>query len=54
MARSDALDARDFRILRLKGRLRPGVTVAQAQAEELTLVTHDRLLEPYKVEILWS
>jgi PIN domain nuclease of toxin-antitoxin system len=28
--------------------------VAQAQAEELTLVTHDRLLEPYEVEILWS
>jgi PIN domain nuclease of toxin-antitoxin system len=28
--------------------------VAQAQAEGLTLVTHDRLLEPYDVEILWS
>lgn len=28
--------------------------VAQAQAEGLTLVTHDRLLEPYEVEILWS
>ncbi len=27
--------------------------VAQAQAEGLTLVTHDRLLEPYEVEILW-
>lgn len=27
--------------------------VAQAQAEGLTLVTHDRLLEPYDVEILW-
>jgi PIN domain nuclease of toxin-antitoxin system len=28
--------------------------VAQAQAEGLTLVTHDRLLEPYGVPILWS
>jgi PIN domain nuclease of toxin-antitoxin system len=28
--------------------------VAQAQTEELTLVTHDRLLEPYDVEILWA
>ena len=28
--------------------------VAQAQAEGLTLVTHDRLLEQYEVEILWS
>jgi PIN domain nuclease of toxin-antitoxin system len=28
--------------------------VAQAQAEDLTLVTHDRLLEPYDVEILWA
>jgi PIN domain nuclease of toxin-antitoxin system len=28
--------------------------VAQAQLEELTLVTHDRLLEPYEVEILWA
>ena len=28
--------------------------VAQAQAEGLTLVTHDRLLEPYAVEILWA
>jgi PIN domain nuclease of toxin-antitoxin system len=27
--------------------------VAQAQADGLTLVTHDRLLEPYEVEILW-
>lgn len=27
--------------------------VAQAQSEGLTLVTHDRLLEPYEVEILW-
>lgn len=28
--------------------------VGQAQAEGLTLVTHDRLLEPYEVEILWA
>lgn len=28
--------------------------VAQAQAEGLTLVTHDRRLEPYDVEILWA
>jgi PIN domain nuclease of toxin-antitoxin system len=28
--------------------------VAQAQAEGLTLVTRDRLLEPYDVEILWG
>lgn len=28
--------------------------VAQAQAEGLTLVTHDRLLEPYEAEILWA
>jgi PIN domain nuclease of toxin-antitoxin system len=28
--------------------------VAQAQAEDLTLVTHDRLLKPYDVEILWA
>jgi len=28
--------------------------VAQAQAEGLTLVTRDRLLEPYDVEILWA
>jgi PIN domain nuclease of toxin-antitoxin system len=28
--------------------------VAQAQSENLTLVTHDRLLEPYEVEILWA
>jgi PIN domain nuclease of toxin-antitoxin system len=28
--------------------------VAQAQAEGLTLVTHDRLIEPYDVEILWA
>ena len=28
--------------------------VAQAQAEGLTLVTHDRLMEPYDVEILWA
>lgn len=28
--------------------------IAQAQAEGLTLVTHDRLLEAYDVEILWA
>jgi PIN domain nuclease of toxin-antitoxin system len=28
--------------------------VGQAQAEGLTFVTHDRLLEPYDVEILWA
>lgn len=28
--------------------------VAQAQAEGLTLVTRDRLLEPYSVNILWG
>jgi PIN domain nuclease of toxin-antitoxin system len=28
--------------------------VAQAQTEGLTLVTHDRLLEPYDVEIIWA
>jgi PIN domain nuclease of toxin-antitoxin system len=28
--------------------------VAQAQAEGLTLVTHDRLMAPYEVEILWT
>lgn len=28
--------------------------VAQAQAEGLTLVTHDRFLEPYGIEILWA
>lgn len=28
--------------------------VAQARAEALTLVTHDRRLEPYDVEILWT
>lgn len=28
--------------------------VAQAKAEGLTLVTHDRLLEPYNVEVLWA
>lgn len=30
------------------------ILVAQAQAEGLTLVTHDRLLEPYDIEILWA
>lgn len=28
--------------------------VAQAQIEDLTLVTHDGLLRPYDVEILWT
>jgi PIN domain nuclease of toxin-antitoxin system len=28
--------------------------VAQAIEERLTLVTHDRLLEPYDVPILWT
>lgn len=28
--------------------------IAQAQAEGLVLVTHDRRLEPYDVEILWA
>ena len=28
--------------------------VAQAQIEGLTLVTHDRQLEPYDVAILWT
>jgi PIN domain nuclease of toxin-antitoxin system len=28
--------------------------VAQAKAEGLTLVTHDRLMKPYDVEILWA
>lgn len=28
--------------------------VAQAQAESLALVTHDRILEAYDVEILWA
>ena len=28
--------------------------VAQAQAEGLTLVTHDRVLAAYDVEILWA
>ena len=28
--------------------------VAQAQAEGMTLVTHDGLLKPYNVEILWA
>jgi PIN domain nuclease of toxin-antitoxin system len=28
--------------------------VAQAQIEGLTLVTHDRRLEPYEVERLWT
>ncbi|CAN5348381.1 type II toxin-antitoxin system VapC family toxin [soil metagenome] len=28
--------------------------VAQAQTEGLTLVTHDRRLEPYSVHVLWT
>lgn len=28
--------------------------VAQAQAEGLTLVTHDRRIEPYDVQVLWT
>jgi len=28
--------------------------VAQAQADDLTLVTHDRLLKPYQVNIIWA
>ncbi|MBP1686587.1 MAG: hypothetical protein H6Q33_2730 [Deltaproteobacteria bacterium] len=28
--------------------------VAQAQEEGLTLVTHDRRMEPYGIEILWT
>lgn len=28
--------------------------VAQAQIEDLVLVTHDRSLEPYNVQILWT
>ena len=28
--------------------------VAQAKAEGLTLVTHDRRLAPYEIEILWT
>lgn len=28
--------------------------IAQAQAEGLAFVTHDRVLEPYDVEILWA
>jgi hypothetical protein len=28
--------------------------VAQAQAEQLTLVTHDPQLQPYGIPILWT
>ena len=28
--------------------------IAQAVIEELTLVAHDRLIEPYSVEVLWA
>jgi len=30
------------------------ILVAQAQIESLTLVTHDRQIEPYDVPVLWS
>lgn len=30
------------------------VLVAQARVEHLTLVTHDRRMKPYDVEILWT
>ena len=40
MKRPDALDARDARILTLKGRLRPGASLSDAQAE-LTTVWRD-------------
>jgi predicted permease len=40
MARPDTLEAREARILRLKGRLRPGVTVSEAQAE-MTAIQRD-------------
>jgi len=36
-ARADALDARDARVFRLKGRLRPGLTLADARAELATI-----------------
>jgi predicted permease len=38
--RTDLLEARDARILTVKGRLRPGVTIGEAQAE-LTAIGHD-------------
>jgi PIN domain nuclease of toxin-antitoxin system len=28
--------------------------IAQAQADDLTLVTHDHLLEPYEVRVIWT
>jgi len=28
--------------------------VAQAQAEDLTLVTHDRRIQPYDISVLWT
>ncbi|HTM24374.1 MAG TPA: ABC transporter permease [Vicinamibacterales bacterium] len=40
IASRDVLEARDARILRLKGRLRPGVSLSQAQAE-LTSIQRD-------------
>lgn len=40
LPRRDVLEARDARVLRLKGRLRPGVTAAEAQAE-MTAIEKD-------------
>jgi PIN domain nuclease of toxin-antitoxin system len=28
--------------------------IAQAQAEGLTVITHDRKFEPYPVQVLWT
>jgi PIN domain nuclease of toxin-antitoxin system len=28
--------------------------IAQAQAERLTIITHDRKFEPYPVQVLWT
>jgi PIN domain nuclease of toxin-antitoxin system len=28
--------------------------IAQAQIEQLTLITHDRKIEPYDVQVLWT
>lgn len=30
------------------------ILIAQAQAEGLTLVTHDRYFEPYRVPVVWT
>jgi hypothetical protein len=37
LPRPDALEARDVRILTLKGRLNPGVSIADARAELTTI-----------------